>query len=119
MSGSIIDQFSTADTVRRLLSLFRNPVLDVRRDSKNLERANNHPGNVDFPPAMPVSSEPLMSVMIVVPAFAIARQRDPPEISRSIGRFVVAVTPDVSRRIDEPGAVVTKDRSHADSPQSQ
>ena len=81
MSGLIVDQIQHGNTRSRLLCLLGNPVLDVRGDAENLQRSNDHPGDVNFIPTVPVSSESLMCMMVVVPAFAITGQSDPPQVS--------------------------------------
>src|SRR5688572_18452498 len=46
-----------------------------------------------------------IGMVIVVPAFAVGQQRDPPVIAALVRRLIVAVAPHVAGRIYEPRAV--------------
>ena len=69
-------------------------------------------GHVEFPPFVAVLGHPLVFVMIVMPAFAVGQQSHPPEIAAVVGRFIVAITPDVSRGVHEPGCVQDVEQTH-------
>ena len=69
-------------------------VLHLFGQAQHLEEADHHVGDVDFPPAVAVDGQALMRVVVVVPAFAVAEQGDPPQVAAAVGRFVVAVAPD-------------------------
>ena len=56
-------------------------------------------------------------MVIVVPAFTEGKQADPPEVPRAVAGLVIAIAPDVSGGIDEPGDVVDDDDPGAHGPQ--
>ena len=44
-------------------------------------------------------------MVIVVPTFAICNDRHPPKVFAIVGSLIVSVSPDVTGRVDNPGAV--------------
>ncbi len=55
-------------------------------------------------------------MVVIVPAFAIGEDGDPPEVAGGVAGVVVAVSPEVSGGVYEPGAVVGSDHPDAHSP---
>jgi hypothetical protein len=53
-------------------------VLDFFGQSQLFEHPDGHIGHVDFVPTMAVFGQTLMCVVVIVPAFAVREQRDPP-----------------------------------------
>ena len=70
--------------------------------SKRLEQFDRAPGRVDLPPLVAVSGGARIGVMIVMPALAGRDNSNDRVIAAGVVSLVVAIIPDVSRRIDQP-----------------
>ena len=78
---------------------------------------NDVVGQIKFPGFVAVPCHSLVGVVVVVPSFSEGKQANPPEIARAIGRVIVAIPPDMSCRVDEPGHVVDDNDSQAHCPE--
>ena len=92
---------------------------DVPGEAEFFQGADRVVGEIEFPPFVAVAGHALVGVVVVVPAFAPAEQADPPEVLAVVGGFVVAVAPDVRRRVDEPGDVVDPDHADEHAPDDE
>ena len=63
-----------------------------------------------------VTGRGLVGVVVIVPAFAVSQQRDPPQVRRPVASRVRAITPDVARGIDQPGRMEHEDRPDEPAP---
>ena len=90
---------------------------DMGGEAEDFHDTDDAVGEVEFPQSVSVSSHSLVGMMIVVPAFAEGEQADPPEVSRAVAGLVIAIAPDMSGGIDEPGDVVDDDDPGAHGPQ--
>src|SRR5687767_1861943 len=78
---------------------------DVFHQADFFEQPDGNPGDVEFPPLVAVGGSPLVGMVVVVPAFAVAPQADEDVVAAVIVRLVVAIPPDVGHRVHRPGNV--------------
>ncbi len=89
---------------------------DVFGYANQSQQSDGDVGDIKLPPFETMSSGALESMVVVMPAFAEAQQGDPPAVAGVVGGLEVAVTPGVSRGVDEPGAVIGTGCSQEDAP---
>ena len=90
-----------------------NSVVDVPGQAAESQSFDRPPSDIDFPPAMSGRCDGRMGVVVVVPAFTVSENSDPPQIPRFIPCFVAPVTPKVRGGIDEPCGVIGSGDPHA------
>src|SRR4051812_42618607 len=90
---------------------------DVPGEADLFHEPDGPVGHVDFPPAVTLTGDALIGVVVVVPAFVEGEDADPPEVAAVVSGFVVAVTPKVGGRVDEPGDVQHVDHANAETPE--
>ncbi len=95
-----------------------NVVLDFPGETDEPQGLDDVPGDVEFPPFVPVGGKPLMGVVVVVPAFSVAEEGDPPVVLRFVGRLVVRVAPHVRGGVHEPRAVVSPNHAGTQAPEN-
>ena len=76
--------------------MFERILHDVGGQSEQFENPNRDIGDVEFPPLMAVSRAVLKGVMVVVPAVAVADQREQYVVAARISRFVILISEDMS-----------------------
>src|SRR4051794_21103302 len=64
---------------------------DVPRQADLLQGPDRDPGDVQFPPLVPVCRRPRLSVVVVVPALAVAHEADEDVVAAVLVGLVVAV----------------------------
>src|SRR5688572_30393710 len=90
---------------------------DVPGEPERLQRADGQPVEVELVPGQAVTGRGRMRVVVVVPPLAEGKQRHPPVVRRIVARREPAGSPDVRRRVHEPGAVQAEGRAEEDAPE--
>ena len=80
----------------------------VSGQSQRPQAANGHPSHIQFPPLATIAGKMLRGVMIIVPAFAIGKNRNPPAVGRVIVCSIVAIAKLVANAVDTTGAMKTE-----------
>ena len=73
--------------------------------------------DIEFVPGEAVPRAYRMGVVIVVPALAASQKSNPPAVARIIVGLEAALTPEMCRRIDQPGGVQSQRGAEEGSPQ--
>ena len=76
---------------------------DVLGKSQNPKAADHPPSHIHFPPAKPVAGGSGELMMVVMPAFPITDQCDPPAIRGPVPDVVGPVAKRMGSTVDEPG----------------
>ena len=103
--------------VRRGGSRRRNPIIDFIGQTEESQSLNRPPGRIQFPPFVTCWSNMGMGVMIIVPAFTVGPDCNPPKIPALVSNIVIAIAPKVRGRIHEPRSVVDHHHANAQTPQ--
>ncbi len=88
---------------------------NLLRQANQLEQFDKGIGQIDFPPSVSMSGTRRRGMMIVVPAFAIGQQCNPPRVPAQVAGVVVLITPAMCGRVNEPGDVPDINRPHDDA----
>ncbi len=78
-----------------LLFVHAFKVDDVLGQTNRSEQAYDEECHVELPPLMAVLRQAWMSMVVIVPAFTVSDDRDPPKVATVVTRFVVLVAPDM------------------------
>src|SRR5580658_7516366 len=89
---------------------------DLRYQPHGHQEPDGEPGHVDLPPFVPVARRMGIGMMIVVPALAVADEGDKRIVAAIVGRFVIAVPPQMRDRVDRPGKMAMHDGAHDRAP---
>src|SRR5580700_8024781 len=83
------------------------------------QEPDGEPSHVDLPPFVAVARRMGVGMMIVVPALAITDEGDKRIVAAIVGRFVIAIPPQMRDRIDCPGEMAMHDGAHDHAPEPQ
>src|SRR5689334_22116704 len=83
---------------------------DLGRKPDGLEAQDGPVRQVELPPSVAVCGTPLAGVVVVVPALAVGQEGDDPVVPAILAGRVIAVSPEVGRRVHGPGDVPDIDR---------
>ena len=89
---------------------------DPTGESQGLQHLHHHPGGINFPPFQPMASGVGKGMVVIVPAFPIGYERDPPAVGGLVPGVVGAIAKFVGGTVDKPGAVVDQHQPHKDAP---
>lgn len=89
---------------------------DVFGETTRAKQPDDLVGHVELPPLVTVLRQAWQRMVVVVPAFTVGQDSDPPQIAAVVARFVVFVPPDVRGGVHEPRHVEDGDHAQANGP---
>src|SRR5271165_4309355 len=104
-------------TQRLLLLEIRH--FHVLGKTQKLQRPDGAPGDVQLIPSQTVTRRRWMRMMVIVPALAERYQRNPPVVLRVVARRESFPSPQVRRRIHQPGGMQAQGHAKEDAPEQE
>src|SRR4029079_14861979 len=93
---STCNSFWKTDELRRLRRLGVAIGFDVPDETELLQQHDLQIRDVDFPPSVPIGGTRWRMMVVVVPSFADADERDEPVVGAVVARVVVAIAPNMA-----------------------
>src|SRR5687767_8446267 len=98
------------------IAIFTPHLSEVPHDAERGEQPQSVIGEIDLPPVEPLARGAGEAVVVVMPALAEGRQREPRVVARIVARAVAARTETMCDRVDGEGRVVQGDGGDAQAP---
>ena len=92
--------------------------LDLFGEAKLREKPDAVVVNIELIPLEAMARADWMGVVVVVPAFAAGKQRDPPVVAGVVFCFEAALAPEVRGRVNEPCSVEADGNAKEGSPEN-